>query len=431
MSNPWFFMSYARVDSAGNPHVAEFYSDLVRELRRIAGLNSGTKESDIGFFDASGIMTGAAWPETLSTALRSCRVLITLYSRGYFNSEYCGKEFQVFRSRIDDYVRVSPSQITRPPLILPVLWDRPGRLPKPFPQAVSDIQYRDSEFGGKYAEEGLYFIKKVTKFESEYNEFLLRFAGRIFQEASPDLLPPLPGLPDLDIVINAFHDPVPVRSQSVISTSNIDARVAQFIFVAGRNTDFNGIRENVEGYGEKGGREWRPYYPEAPKPIGIISQHVATMEDLQYETYPLSDDFLERLQEAEQSNSIVVIVVDPWSIQVETYKNHMHDLNMLDLNKTDALNCGVLIPWNESDDETAKSLDELRSNLHCTFTRKFVLNTYFRDSIRSVDELQREISATINEARRRLLIKAKVQRYVEDISNPIPAISGPVGVSHE
>jgi FxsC-like protein len=271
----------------------------------------------------------------------------------------------------------------------------------------------------------------VTKFESEYNEFLLKFAGRIFQEASPDLLPPLPELPNLDRVKNAFHNPGPVSSQSVISTSNIDARVAQFIFVAGRNTDFNGIRENVEGYGEKGGREWQPYYPEAPKPIGIISQHVATMEDLQYETYPLSDDFLERLRGAEQSNSIVVIVVDPWSIQVETYKNHMLDLNTLDLNKTDALNCGVLIPWNESDDETAKSLDKLQSNLHCTFTRKFVLNTYFRDSIRSVDELQKEISATINDARRRLLTKAKVQRYVEDISNHIPAISGPVGVSHE
>jgi FxsC-like protein len=390
----------------------------------MAGLRSETKETDVGFFDASGIKIGATWPETLSSALQTCRVLVPLYSRGYFNSEYCGKEFQVFRSRIDDSVQGSSANISRPPLIIPVLWDRPDRLPRPIPQAVSEIQYKDSELGEIYAEEGLYFIMKVSKFKSEYDEFLLRFAGKIAQVAEAEVLPPLPNLPSLNKVKSAFHRPESSQSKSVVVNKSACSRVAQFIYVAGKNTEVRGIRQNIDCYGEQGGREWQPYYPEVTKSVGIIAQGIATTEDLQYETYPVGDDLIEKIRAAEETNSIVVIVVDPWSIQVESYQNHM-----LNFDKTDFLNCGILIPWNREDDETSQSLDKLQANVQRTFTRKFILNTYFRDSIHSIDDLEREISATINEVRRRLLLKAEVQRPVESTGVPIPSISGPGGTS--
>ncbi|HEX8772084.1 MAG TPA: TIR-like protein FxsC [Pyrinomonadaceae bacterium] len=418
MSIPWFFLSYARVDSTGNAHLAEFYTDLVREVRRIAGLGNA-EEAEIGFFDVSGIKTGASWPEILSGSLQTCRVFICLYSRGYFNSEFCGKEIQVFQSRVNDYVQGLSTKIARPPLIIPVLWDRPDRLHNPLPRAVSEIQYKDSDLGEIYANEGLYFIMKVSKFKSEYDEFLLRFAGRIFEAANANILPPLPNLPLLNQVKSAFHEPKAEGPKAVALGESACSRVAQFVYVAGKNTEVSGVRHHVDCYGDQGGREWQPYYPEVAKSVGIISQGIATMEDLQYETYPVGDNLIEKIRAAEETNSIVVIVVDPWSIQVESYQKHM-----LDFDKTDFLNCGILIPWNEKDEETSQSLDKLQANVQKTFTRKFILNTYFQDSIHSMDELEKEICATINEVRRRLLLKAKVQRPVESTGTPIPSITG-------
>jgi FxsC-like protein len=421
MSKPWFFLSYSRADSTGNAHLPEFYKDLTREVRRMAGLGSETKDTDIGFFDRSDIETGSSWRVRLSSALQTCRVLICLYSRGYFNSEYCGKEFQIFRSRIENSFRHSPAHLLRQPLIIPVLWDRQDRLPKPLPHVVSEIQYSDAELGENYAKEGLYFLMKVSKFRSEYEEVLLRLAGKVVRAGEADSLPRLSSLPTIGDVNSAFQDGESALPEAAAPTQSAFSRVAQFVYVAGSGDEMRSVRKNVACYGEQGGREWQPYHPEIPKSIGILSQGVATMESLQYETYPAASDIIEKIREAEEINSIVVIVVDPWSIQIESYKKYM-----LDFDEKDFLNCGILIPWNKKDDETSKNIDELRANVQGTFTRKFILNTYIKQSIYSMDELEREIYSTINEIRRRLLLKAKVQRPVGGGGAPIPIISSAV-----
>lgn len=390
----------------------------------MAGLRGDVRDSDVGFFDASGIRTGAGWREALAGALRSCRVMVCLYSRGYFNSEYCGKELSIFRSRIDGYLRAAPDGPPPPPLIIPVLWDRPDRLPKPLPAAVTGIQHSDAELGKTYAVEGLYFLMKVSKFRGEYEEFLLRFAEKVFRAGEPDLLPPLTTLPDLDAVRNAFSEKAPSPPGPDAPEKSAYPRVAQFVYVAGGRSEVKAVRENVNGYGEQGGREWQPYYPEVPKSIGVLSQGIATMEDLQYETCQVGEGLIERIRKAEEANSIVVIVVDPWSVRVKSYRGYM-----LDFDKTDFLNCGVLVPWNDKDDETSKSLRSLRVEVRGTFARKFILNTYIKDSIHSMEELGREISASINEVRRRLLLKAEVQRPVDSAAKAMPSLSGPDGTS--
>ncbi len=121
MSTPWFFLSYARTDSTGHEHLKKFYLDLAKEVRRIAGLDKDTKETEIGFLDTTSIETGAHWREKIAGPLKNSRVFICLYSRGYFGSPFCGKEFEVFRTRVNDYVKNSPPRIDTPPLIIPVL----------------------------------------------------------------------------------------------------------------------------------------------------------------------------------------------------------------------------------------------------------------------------------------------------------------------
>lgn len=424
MSTPWFFLSYSRTD-AGSLHLKKFYHDLLGEVRQKAGVAlRGAKETDIGFLDTSGILTGTNWPEELAAALSSCRVMVCMYSRGYFGSPFCGEEFQVFRSRVDDYVAKSSPKVEHPPLILPVFWDGPGWLPKPLPEAVAHLQYHDDSLssfedslGITYAREGLYYLMKVNKPEhaSEYNDFIFRFAQRIVTEAEPNRLPPLVALQPFSEVKNAFQDPMPGGAAS--ETARGGPGVAQFFYVVGRSPEFTNIRRCLDSYGETG-PAWRPYYPEVPTPVGVMSQLVTAGESLLYEPYPIETDFIERLRRAEDNNNIVVIIVDPWSIQVQSYKNYMRDFD-----RKDFVNCGVLIPWNDKDDETSQELDKLQAGVHQAFSRKFIFKTYLRESIRSPEELRQEICNTINEVRGRLLLKAKVQKSAGAGGGSMPLVS--------
>lgn len=427
MSTPWFFLSYSRTD-AGSKYLKKFYHDLVEEVRQKAALR-GAKDTDVGFLDTSGILTGTYWPEELASALSTCRVMVCMYSRGYFSSPFCGEEFTVFRSRVEEYVEKSSPKVKRPPLILPVFWDGPGWLPKPLPKAVSDLQYHDDSLGSfedslgmTYAREGLYYLMKVNKpeHESEYNDFIFRFAQRIVMEAGPSRLPPLRELKPLAGIPSAFHDPAPTASTGSAApheTPRGGPGIAQFFYVVGRDTEFTNIRHRVECYG-KTAPAWKPYYPEVPTPVGVISQLVTASENLLYEPHSVDADFIDKLRQAEANDNIVVIIVDPWSIQVQSYKDYMRSFD-----EKEFVNCGILIPWNDNDDETVSKLDELQEGVQQTFARKVIFKTYLRESIRSPEELRKEICNTINEARGRLLLRAKVQKSVRAGGDPMPTVS--------
>ena len=98
MEGYWFYLSHAHLDREDDPKevVRTFYQDLERRMKRAEMI----REGDAGFFDGTGIQQGASWPETLASALGTCRVFVCLYSPAYFSSEWCGKEFAVFNQRL-------------------------------------------------------------------------------------------------------------------------------------------------------------------------------------------------------------------------------------------------------------------------------------------------------------------------------------------
>jgi hypothetical protein len=49
----------------------------------------------------------------------------------------------------------------------------------------------------------------------------------------------------------------------------------------------------------------------------LLAQRVAVAEKLNYEMLPLDDSLIDNLRNAENSNKIVVIIVDSWSLHVE------------------------------------------------------------------------------------------------------------------
>jgi TIR domain-containing protein len=153
MSEPWYFLSYARLDLVNDPFkcIKKFYEDLDKEVRRVKVIDEGVA----GFFDGLSLQQGSDWPVALVEALSSCRVLICMYSPAFFDSEYCGREWQIFNSRF-------PAEGPRPPLILPVLLSPPEELAT-IPPALKNIQYVDdrypSDYFGKWP-----FLLDETKF---------------------------------------------------------------------------------------------------------------------------------------------------------------------------------------------------------------------------------------------------------------------------
>lgn len=418
MGDYWFFLSYARRDAYGDPRLKKFYDDLAREVGKVCGLSSRVNEKEIGFFDEEGIGTGDKWPRRLTDGLQTSKVLVCLYSNSYFTSEYCGKEFKVFQSRLDTY-RITHDDMT-PPLILPVLWDRPTRIPEQLPEAVADIQYKHAELGEMYAKEGLSFLIR-TKKEAEYEEFIIKFAEQIVENARRHNLPPLTAVPNIKSVKSAFHPtsdaPVPPPSvhvtpqrlpESAVLPGIAGPDVALFVYFAGRQADYEGIRTCVECYGQRDGREWQPHLPPVDKRVGAITPTVAGEKNLVPEVLPLSKNLIKNLRQAEETNTIAVLIVDPWSVKVESYRELMSDYD-----ENRFFNCGVIIIWNANDKETKHNEEKLRAEIDTAF--KYNLDAsdiFFRDSVQTEDEFRTELSVLIEKVRDRLMKRGKPVRPV-------------------
>ena len=184
MSDYWFFLSYSRVDN--DAYLRQFFEDLAQEVRGNAGLKLNLDE--IGFFDQRGIQVGDTWDAKLADAIQTSRVMICTYTNGYFKSEWCGKEFQIFRSRIDEYMKSLGQEILPPPLIIPVLWHPPNLFRKSIPTPLADlnIQYTHAELGESYAREGLRQLVRMkdSKYKDEYGDFLQRLLSEFMRRLS-------------------------------------------------------------------------------------------------------------------------------------------------------------------------------------------------------------------------------------------------------
>jgi hypothetical protein len=115
---PHFFLSYAqgpgdyRVRRHPDPWIAQLYDDLCEHTRSLANLPPGTRT---GFMD-QGPSLGQEWSRQLSVSLATCHVFVPLYSRAYFKSEHCGKEWFAFNLRRLNYQakRVRPVETIVP-----------------------------------------------------------------------------------------------------------------------------------------------------------------------------------------------------------------------------------------------------------------------------------------------------------------------------
>jgi FxsC-like protein len=339
MSDYRFFLSYSRRDAKEqgkkeNAWFKRFREDLVRDVAREAKLPTDLPEEEVAFYDREGIDLADPWRHALLEGLQASRVIVCLYSQNYFASEYSGKEFQVFLRRQAE----NPAAGRR---FIPILWDAPTKLPEPLPGVLAEAQFTHASLGALYAEKGLLHLLRMQE-EVEYQRFLLAIADKI-NRAGRDLLARA-NIGTLDRVPSAFHKAKP-------ATPGGDApggmTTAWMIYVAGTQADYV-KRKHTQAYGAAG-YEWQPYQPESPGIVGALASQVVAAKGLFPHGLAIAADLREQLRHAEEKNTMVLILVDPWAVEITTYD---HVFTTVDRDRLD--NCGVIIPWNASDPELAE-----------------------------------------------------------------------------
>jgi FxsC-like protein len=429
----YFFFSYARANL--DDYLKKFYQDLSDKIREMLGLN---REEQVGFFDET-IELGADWSAEIVSALQECPVMVCAYSPAYFNSPYCGKEWEFFRRR-------RAAHPGAPPVIKPVIWVPLLRGKEP-PAAVGPMQYYMGDKTAPHNAAGLKQMRKqYNTYEVQYDGFIQRLANEIL-EASELQLPKLEPVPTLSSIESPFHPPTPAAAtpqatpQAGAATPATRRRGPKFVrfgFIACDPKEFPAGARRPDCYLESGGVEWKPYYPAVEKPLMIVASEVANNMNIISDELPFSQNLDEVVREVEDARSLVVLFVDGWTAELPNYREALKRVD-----RKSYLNCSIFIPWNRDDPETAGRCDQLmnflREDVFPRWSRFADLEpSVFYDKIYSVDELKAKLADTLSRLQTSLAkgvvertAKEDIPRRIEsDIPKPVlahqpPSAGGP------
>lgn len=231
MNTPWFFLSYASIDRDYDQHVENFFSKLLKTVRWVAQVKaSDFPDEDIGFC-ALHMSEGTIWDAELCHKLNSCGVLVCLYSDAYFKSKQCGKEFEIFRTRLNNHT----SDKGTPARIIPVLWLVEEDFDESYlPTALEPIHYKCSGFEDAVNQGGIFsYLAIHANNPTKYDVYVRNLARRIFDAVhdKPEL-PPLRDAFDFETTVNAFADYSGRRTKVVEGSSESEKEAAQIDFSA-------------------------------------------------------------------------------------------------------------------------------------------------------------------------------------------------------
>lgn len=424
-----FFFSYARSNS--DAYLKQFFDDLSDSIRGQLGLR---KDQDVGFFDQH-LKVGAEWEEELTRELQECPVLVSVYSPAYFGSLYCGKEWEVFRRRRElhaDLQRQNGIRAVRhPPVIKPVIWI-PLLGTQKAPKAVDGPQYFMGDPSEEHNRLGLLKMRKQhANFMTGYDRFIDQLKNEII-EAQEIQLPPVPNLKSFTEVDSAFVSPAPAaQSQPAVPAttgSRKGPKSVHFVFIAGNPDQFPAGARTKEFYLQLGGAEWKPYYPEAPRPIKSLAQSAAADLDIFSDELLVGHNLAAEVRQAEQDGSLVILFVDGWTAELQPYRSILSSFD-----QQNYFNCSIFVPWNEDDPQTAGRKEELREMVRTQIFPRWSRFAnieqpiFFRDQIKSITDLKDQLVDTLRQLQPLVgmevmerATKENIPRRIEtDITRPV------------
>lgn len=176
----YFFLSYAHTPNGGarerddmDAHVRQFFMDICRHIMQLTNLKRGIPA---GYMDVD-MRPGDFWKPELLRNLAECQVLLPLWSPRYFDSEWCGREWDAFerrqRAHRDQFGSVANA-------VVPVLWVEEDLVLPSIPEQMKEIHYLTPD-ASVYREEGLYGLLVARK--DDYSEVALEIARTIIRVA--------------------------------------------------------------------------------------------------------------------------------------------------------------------------------------------------------------------------------------------------------
>ena len=395
-----FFLSYTRANN--DAFLQSFFEALSQAIRDRRGL---AKSAVVGFFDQRDLELGEQWDQSIVEALQTSSVLLAVASPAYFKSEYCGKEWELFRRRI-----AAIGSTPLPPLIKPIVW-----IPFNIATLPSSVTGGQLTFGDPQAvqnERGFkYLLKNFREHEITFNNLVEALAQQITDAADRHAVGGLQPVPQLQQVSSAFS----------VSTANVQTaqpirtgpKHVRFVYVAADPHAFGAARAS-EAYVDNGGADWKPFFPDDTRRIHRLTQNFVSNDELDFTSEELrfGQNLLYEIQDAWSKRQIVVLVVDGWSVQWDAQYRSV--LSQLD-SRLDYHWC-VLVPRNEKDQDAMRLRKQIDDAISQTFDRHANLAPnplFFRDNIKSAADFLSQL--------RDVLIKLKEEiKKRAPVDMPVP-----------
>jgi FxsC-like protein len=196
----------------------------------------------------------------------------------------------------------------------------------------------------------------------------------------------------------------------------------EFIVVAAPASDLEAVRRAVNAYGATFD-DWCPYRPVQDDRVGLLVQGIAYQEKLTSGVLPVAQNIVAHVNSAKARNTLVILVVDIWSLQLPTYNEYMNLFDGVRL-----INAGALVVWNNADTETLGEKQRLIQGLVGAFPNLTTTGDplAFHDQLGSAEELTEKLRATLHELRRRITLHGNPVRKAEgDATIAKPLLAGP------
>ncbi|WP_433043550.1 TIR-like protein FxsC [Dactylosporangium sp. CS-033363] len=383
---PYFFLSYARSDD--DQYVEQFFKDLSGEVRVRAGLGSA---KTVGFLDRN-LEMGTIWSKELVDALATCTTFIGLCSPRYIASEPCGQEWQLFAQRCEQYELDHGRRSTA---LVPALWLPPRHLP----EAVRRVQFDQERFGEAYRRGGLRQLMRLARYHDEYLEAISVLAQHIVDNAEVDRLPPLAPADrtNFDAAPSAFHAEIATEKTPAFPKHED----VHFIIAAPTRGEALAVRGDVSCYGDQS-LDWMPYAPTHTTPLAGYAREVAARRGLTSRASAISLDPL--AGRASESATIVVLLVDAWASQLETYRRAVgrHE----DLHGVTA----ALVPRNIEDAETEQHWRLLSDGMRSMFLDRIASRDplVYRQDILTHRAFDEDLQVVLETARNRAFTASRL-----------------------
>lgn len=348
---PYFFLSYARTpkrDPADRDDPDRWVYKLFKDLCAVILQMTDARPEEAGFMDREN-QIGTVWSPELGSAIARCRVFVPLYSRRYFESDNCGREWFAFARR-EITKKARGRQVVD--AIVPALWTRLDR--EKLPYVAQSVQFNHKLLGERYCTEGFYGIMKLQNYRADYQRAIHRLAERIIAVAD-DSSP----VSDHDLmhgIARSDFDSLPSAFGPASARRTTDGRLQ--IAVLAHDTSTIPLGRAADYYGSTP-HSWSPYRPDYPQPLADYASELAQKC---LDCKPLIGVFGDEIVNWAGNGHPVppsLCLVDPWVSVSSKYQEQLARLNQIEEPWVT-----VLVPWNRNDLGTRAAADDLHAHLN-------------------------------------------------------------------